>query len=203
MIISNVLFCLIVSMAISCSNSQVKLKNNTQIVKDSVEQTALKLTELYDNKNCKEFVKAFPNTFQKFNELYGYDDEKGARILYSKAEHIPYFFNCSEVSDREKLNKVVKIGINGKWDADSINLFQDSTFELIKVHPEEAKEIIDALPDDKAASFWHFLFDGPAPNDKEKVKKVDLLSNLLGKQSNQSKLLLEQYQKVRTDWENP
>jgi hypothetical protein len=203
-IISSVVLYLGLFMAVSCSSSELELKSNAQTIntpqvkEDSSEQVAKKLTEQYDKKNCKEFINAFPNTFQDFNQLYGYDDQEGERILFSKLnEHISYFFNCSEVSDREKLNKVVSIGINGKWDADAIGMFQDSTFDLIKDHPNEAKEILDSLPDDKAASFWFFLFDGPHPNDKENVKRVGLLSNLLGKKSKQTKLLLEQFQKLR------
>lgn len=191
--------------AVSCSNSEFELKSNAQIsntsvVQDDIKQTATRLTELHNAKNCKEFVNAFPNNFQKFNQLYGYDDERGARLLYSKPEHIDYFFNCSKVSDLEKLKKSVDIGINGRWDADLIGMFQDSSFNLIKENPDEAKDILNNLPNEKAASFWYFLFDSPHPNDREIVKRFDLMINLLGKNSKQSKLLSEQYQKVKVDW---
>jgi len=204
--VTNLALCLGLFVAVSCNSSELEHKSNAQvsntpIVQDSLEQKATKLTELYNSKNCKEFVNAFPNNFQEFNQLYGYDDEKGARILYSKPEHITYFFDCSEVSSLEKLKKAIEIGINGKWDADLIGMFQDRVFNLVKDHPNEAKETLNNLPDEKAASFWYFLFDSPHPNDKEIVKRVDLLNNLLGKSSKQSKLLSEQYQKVRVDWE--
>ncbi len=203
-----------ITMAVSCHSSELELRSNAQVaktpivqvsntaeIKDSSEQTAIRLTELYDNKNCKEFFNAFPNTFQDFNQLFGYDDKTGERRLYSKyEEHLAYFFNCSEVSDREKLNKAIRIGIDGKWEADASSMLQDETFKLIKDQPNEAKEILDSLPDKKAASFWYFLCDGPHPNDKEIVKKVDSLSSLLGKNSKQSKLLSEQYKKLVVDW---
>jgi hypothetical protein len=203
-------------MVVSCTSSELELKSNAQVVKtpnvqvsktpeikDSLEQEAIKLTELYDNKNCKEFFNVFPNTFQKFDQLYRYD-KKDVQTLFSKyPEHIPYFFDCSEVSDREKLDKVIGIGIDGKYnDAVPIGLFQDSTFDLIKDNPNEAKEILDNFPNEKAASFWYFLFDRPHPNDKENRKRVDLLSNVLGKNSKQSKLLSEQYKKLLVDWSN-
>jgi hypothetical protein len=198
--------------AVSCSSPELKSNaqivktpvvqvSNTPEVKDESEQAARKLTELYDNKNCKEFFNVFPNTFQKFNHLYGYDDEEGERMLFAKSkDHISYFFSCSEVSDLEKLDKAIKIGINGKWEADAVWMFQESSFKLIKDHPNEAKEILDKLSDEKAASFWYFLFDGPHPSDKENKNRVDLLSNVLGKNSKQSKLLLEQYKKLLVDW---
>ena len=180
---------------VSCNSSELELKSNAQVVKtpivqvsntpevkDGSEQEAIRLTKLYDNKNCKEFINTFPNTFQDFNQLYGYEDGKGGRILFSKyPDHVSYFFDCSGVPNREKLNKVIRIGIGGKWEADTIETFQESSFKLVKAYPNEAKEILDSLPDDKASSFWFFLFDGPHPNDKENVKNVDLLRNLLGK----------------------
>lgn len=196
---------------ISCNETKLEIKSNSQVVKtpvvkptnnsgvkDSLEQMAIRLTELYDNKNCKEFFNAFPNNFQEFNQLYGYEDEKGERILYSKySEHISYFFNCSEKSKREKLTKSIEIGIDGKWEADAIGAFQDSTFDLVKDNINEAKELLDNLPNEKASSFWYFLLDGAHPTDKEKIKRVDLLNKLLDKESNQSKLLTEQFQKLR------
>lgn len=159
----------------------------------------MKLTELYDNRNCKEFFNTFPNTFEEFDGLYGFDDEKGERLLYSKyPKHFPFFFGCSEVSDQEKLKKVIKIGIGGKYnDGVPIDMFHGPTFDLIKSHPKKAKEILDNLPDEKSASFWYFLFDSPHPNDKQNVRNFELLQFTLGKNSKQSKLLSEQFQKVR------
>lgn len=191
--------------AVSCRSPEFELKSNAQIINtpevkaDSLEQTAKKLTGLHDSKSCKEFIDAFPNTFQDFNQLYGYDDAEGARKLFSKCEeHISYFFNCSEVSDLEKLNKVIKVGIDGKWDADAIGMFADLSFGLLKVHPNETKEILDKLPDEKASSFWFFMFDGPHPNDKQNVEKVNVIIGLLGKESKQARLLSVQIQKLRT-----
>lgn len=201
-------------MAVSCGSSELEVKSNAQIVKtpvvqvsntpeikDELEQTARKLTELFDNKNCKEFFNTFPNNFQEFDQLYKYD-EKNEWTLFSKyPEHFSYFFDCSEVSDREKLNKVIRIGTDGSYnDTVPIGQFQDSIFDLIKDNSNEAKEILDGLPDEKAASFWYFLFDRPIPSDKENKKRVDLLSNVLGKNSKQSKLLSDQYQKLLVDW---
>jgi hypothetical protein len=202
-------------MAVSCNSSELELKSNAQVVqtpivqvnttpkvKDELEQVAKRLTELHDNKNCKEFFNAFPNTFEEFDRLYGFDDEKGGRILYSKfPEHFSYFFDCPDVSAQEKLIKVIKIGVDGRWnDAVPIGVFEESAFDLIIDNPSKAREILDSLPDEKAASFWYFLFDRPHPTDKENKKRVDSLSSLLGKNSKQSKLLSEQYKKLVVDW---
>ena len=197
---------------ISCKNSEVEIKakaqtnsisivqeNNSPQIKDSIIQEAEKLVSLFENNNCKEFYNVFPNTFQKLNQLYGYEDGKGGHILFSKyPEHFEFFFNCSEVTFNEKLKKAIEIGIDGKWEADTIGTFQDSTYELVKEHPNELSQLLNKLSDDKASSFWFFLLDGAHPTDKEKVKRVELLNNLLGENSKQSRLMLEQFKKLRS-----
>ena len=192
-------------LTISCGKYKLETKSNAQVTNTPVaqkspEKKAQKLKELYKNKNCKKFFKEFPNTFQEFDQLYGFDDKKGERVLYSEPKHITYFFSCAEVSDRERLEKAIRIGINGKWEADLIFMFQDSTFNLVKDHVTEAKEMLDNLPDEKASTFWYFLFDGPHPNNEK--TNVDILINLLGNDSKQSKLLLKEFQKLQVDWEN-
>jgi hypothetical protein len=179
---NNTLFFLLILLLItSCSSSEfksdaqvvkttnVKVSNNSEVIvntnlqtshaaqsDDGLEQIAKRLIELHNNKNCKEFFNAFPHTFEKFNQLYGYDDETGARRLYSESEHIPYFFSCSGVSNRERLEKVIGIGINGKWDADSIGWFNDLAYDLVKDRPKEAKAILDSLPMKKPLLFGIF-----------------------------------------------
>ena len=207
-ITNTVLLILSLFIIASCGSVEVERTSTAQIVntsevrEDTLEGKAKKLTELYDNKNCQKFFDSFPNNFEEFYQLYGFDEEKGANILFSETEHITYFFDCSEVSDQEKLKKVIKIGINGKWEADTIWMFQEASFKLIKNYPDETKENLDNLTDEKAASFWYFLFDGPHPTDKESVKKFDMLKDRLGKDSKQAKLLSEQFQKLEVDWKN-
>jgi hypothetical protein len=134
--------------------------------------------------------------------MYGFNEKGSGDNLYSKYPvHFPFFFSCTEVSNKERLNKVIRIGIEGKYsDGAPIDMFHGPTFDLIESHPKVAKEILDSLPDEKAGSFWYFLFDAPHPSDKEKEKKLTLLRNVLGNNSKQSKLLSEQYKKLLADW---
>ena len=205
----NFLLFIFLFLSVSCSNSNIEQKSdaqvsNTQPLQNESGMKAANLSKLYEDKNCKEFINAFPNTFQEFDQLYGFDDEKGARVLFSKSDvHVSYFFNCAEVSEHEKLEKVIKIGIDGKWEeADSIYMLQDSIYDLIKKNSNKTKELLGSLPDEKAASFWYFLFDAPHPTDKENAKRIELMKKVLGKESRQSKLLSEQYEKLKIDWKN-
>lgn len=204
-----------ICLMVSCNYTPFELTNSPQALptptvlvsnspgdKDELAQRAARLTELYENRDCKAFFMAFPATFKELVQLYGFDDKTGGRILFSKyPEHFPYFFMCSKVTDREKLDKVIRIGIGGKYgDGVPIDMFHDPIFELIRRNPLEAKKILEGLPNKEAASFWYFLFDVPHPADKENSKKVELLRNILGKNSKQAKLLTEQYKKLLDDW---
>lgn len=179
-----------------------KLESNVQVANKPVaertpDDLAEKLNKFYGDKNCKEFVSAFPDTFQGFDQLYGYDDEKGEHELTAKSEeHISYLFSCPEVPDLEKLDKAIKIGIGGKWDADAIGMFQDLTFNLVSKHSKETEEILNRLPDSKTSSFWYFLLDAPHPSDPERQRSFRRLSDLLGKQSKQLKMLVDQHQRI-------
>jgi hypothetical protein len=185
--------------AVACNDVEFGHRSNAQALEtpaDPQQSTAEKLIHFYDQKNCTEFVKAFPDTFQKFDQVYGYDDSKGPSILYSRYEdHLPYFFHCSAHFDITFLDKVIGIGVNGKWDADAPGLFQDLAYDLILEHPSQAKEILDNLDNNSDASFWFFLCDGPHPSDKENVRKIQLLAKSLDVQSKQSRLLTEEFRK--------
>ncbi len=200
-----ILTSLFLCLNVSCNKAQTETNSSVLAVKSPEIQNnkfgdkAAKLNEYYDKKNCKEFVNAFPNNFEELSNLYGYEAGTEGHILFLKPEHINYFFDCSEVADNEKLSKSIKVGIGGKWDADNIEEFQNSTYAIVKKHSDETKQILDNLPDEKSASFWYFLFDGPHPSDKENIADFELLSKLLGEKSKQAKLLSEQFQKLLKD----
>jgi hypothetical protein len=152
---------------------------------------------LNNTDDCINLVNNFPSNFEEFNHIYGYDDIKGEGDLYSKyEEHINDFFSCSEVSNYTKLRKAINVGINGKWDADAVGLFQHKLVDLIKSNPREALKGLDNVTKEEASSFWHFLFDGPHPEDKKNKEDVNTLMELFGKDNPQTLLLKQEYEKL-------
>ena len=202
-VMATILLLLCLTIGLACETP--KSEGNGRIVaapvgEQSPDDAATKLDKFYMSKDCKGFVGAFPETFQAFDQLYGYNDQTGERPLYSKyAQHVPYFFSCDGVSDVDRLNKAIKLGVGGKWDADAVGMLQDSTYSLVTKHPKEAEDILDGLPDDTASSFWYFLMDAPHPSDPQRLDQFQKLSALLGKQTKQSKLLIAQHQKLLTE----
>lgn len=161
------------------------------------EKLARRLAELYDQQNCRAFFAAFPDTFAEFDQLYGFDEQQGERLLYAKSySHVTYLFDCAAVSDRAKLNKAISLGLQGRWEADAAALVQAAAYKLVSRYTRATQEILAKLPDYQAASFWYFLFDGPHPADAENVIMVNHLLNRLGSRSKQAKLLRDQYKKL-------
>lgn len=175
----------------SCKNP--KKSNNEKIQLTEVSEE----NEINDPDNCIIFVNNFPSNFEDFNRIYGYDDIKGEGVLYSEyEENINNFFSCSGVSNYTKLQKAINIGINGKWDADAVGLFQYKLVDLIKSNHQEALESLNSITKEEASSFWHFLFDGPHPEDNKNKDDVDTLMKLFGKNNAQTLLLKLEYEKL-------
>jgi len=190
---NKVLLIFISLLAISCKNPQ---KNN---------EVEIKLTGVSDKKDvlekqkdkCTLLVNNFPSNFKEFNRVYGYDDDTGEGDLYNQYEEdITDFFSCDKISNYTKLEKAISIGINGKWDADAIGLFQFKLLNFIKSNPNEALKILEKIPEKDASSFWYFLFDGPHPEDKENLRNVNMLTKLFGKDNLQSSLLMKEYENL-------
>jgi hypothetical protein len=193
--INKVLLIFIPLLVFSCKNPR-KINNEK-----------IKQTEVLDKKeivvrnsdDCINLVNNFPSNFEKFNRIYGYDDIKGEGDLYSKyEEHINDFFSCSEVSNYIKLQRAINVGINGKWDADAIGLFQHKLVDLIKSNPQETLKGLNNITKEEASSFWHFLFDGPHPDDKQNINDVNILIELFGKDNTQTLLLKQEYEKLKS-----
>jgi hypothetical protein len=161
------------------------------------------LISSFTDKKCKDFVEAFPSSFKDFDNLYGFDDEKGGGALYAKyPEHFPYFFSCGEVSDKQRLEKVISIGLDGRYrDGSPVDLFNGPAIDLITKNPVLAQSILDGLSDQKAISFWYFLFDFPTPKDKESQNQVESVKDRLGRNSKQAKLLDQAFNRLLREWD--
>ena len=190
--------------AVSCA-SGVERRSNAQIV-NATSQAALvigpgaDLERLFNSGDCKEFFRSFPSDFNELEHLYGYDESKGPQgegILYSRYEtHIPFFFSCDEVSDLDKLDRAIHIGIDGRWEADSVAMFRDLTLELVRKYPNESAARLDNMPDKKASSFWFFMFDGPHPGSSPKMELFHSVQTVMKGHRKQYSLLNEQVEKL-------
>lgn len=123
------------------------------------------------------FFLMFPNNFNSFNSMYGYNDGKGEMPLYNFYEkHISFFCRLvSEQADAEGYNKLIRLGIGGHWDADPINLLQECIVQHVNRNPSLALMQLKQFNDKEIKSFWKFFYDGPHPSDIQIKKRYNSL----------------------------
>lgn len=185
----------------SCNVQRAEIVNPTPVTsatpQSPEQQKAIRMTELFDRSDCRNFFLEFPATFVGFSALYGFDDEKGEAPLYGKSEaHVSFFFDCPEVSKKERIKKTIGIGLEGKWDADAVGLFQDLATELIFANPDDFKSELESLNESQASSFWYFILDGPEPHDPEVLKNYDRLRYLFADRPKIVKLIKKERERI-------
>lgn len=134
--------------------------------KNILKERAQLITRAFEKNDYVSFLYLFPNTFSELITYYGFDEEKGKHPLYFFGElyHIDFLFSAPDRYLPQLLLKIVNIAIGGKWNADSINLFQDYLVQFILTHTKGIIEILTSKTISECKSFWHFVFDGPIPN---------------------------------------
>jgi hypothetical protein len=109
------------------------------------------------------FFDKFPSSFDKFRELYGYDEESGAMPLYFHHEHITFFCSLSSIPKIEFYNKLLDISINGTWEADNIRDL--GIYTVLSEDIEDMAKVMDMRTDAELISIFHFVYDGPHPDN--------------------------------------
>ncbi len=143
---------------------------------------------------------AFPNSFEGMEQLFAFDDEsigppykydpekEAAPLYHSDMINgiIPYFGQLSSIPSEAYYNKYIDININGNWQADNISDAFGFHKRLLN-DTEAACAVLGLRPVDEVKSVFHFIFDGPHPDNdhnkaiyKELLPKVTAASERLG-----------------------
>ena len=86
------------------------------------------------------------------------------RLYNESTEYIDRFFKIiSKEKNKESLNLIIDIGINGKYQADGVNYFKRKTEELFVKSPNLPCELLKDRKNNDVDSFWYFYFDSPQP----------------------------------------
>ncbi|MDR0971421.1 MAG: hypothetical protein LBM25_03440 [Bacteroidales bacterium] len=164
-------------------------------------ELSLKPNNLFDRKN---FFEVFPNDFKTFNSIYGCHENriKGRYTtflgpLYKNFyDHIRLFFSLDSVIDKDTFYmKVINIAIDGYWESSVISVFQSCIKERIPNDIYFILKTVNKLSDEKACSFWLFLFDGPYPYSKKSMYEK-LYRLVVSKDSKQATLMKQAYNKL-------
>lgn len=148
----------------SVTYSTLNQKNDSLITVYYNRATSLKGEEKV--KNERLFFDAFPNNFKDFSLLYGF--EENPMQLYDVGfKHLTLLDNMNSIPQKDYYSKYINLAIGGTWQADNISDFQSSLYNKVYSNPSLTTSILEKYSQADIKSFWHFLFDGPHPEDKQ------------------------------------
>ena len=137
----------------------------------------------------KRYFKLFPSEFKTFQYVYGYqEDVRGKTIQRPFVRHTLYEFLPelkSVIPAKEYYEKMLSVGVGGTWDADEVSILQKHLRDLVTENIQLSLEVLERKSEKKIRSFWHFLFDGPHPDDPINRKLYDSLYLSIGRLSPQ------------------
>ncbi|PTD14015.1 SH3 domain-containing protein [Flavobacterium columnare] len=143
------------------------------------QNSAKELEKTFISKNEKLFLDNFPDSFNKFKSIFGWNDKlEKPNLLYNNAnEYIDYFFTLvSKPKYKIYQNKIIKISINGKWEADAVGYFQTKLHSIIKTN-KDFVNLLSSLNEKDISSFWRFYFDSENldyPNELNTVLEKEM-----------------------------
>ena len=146
------------------------------------------------------YFQLFPSDFKTFQQIFGYlRDDEGRSLARPPVKHTLWGFLPelkSVIPAKEYYEKMLSVGVGGTWDADEVTWLQKHLVEMVTANTKLSLEVLERKSEREIRSFWHFLFDGPHPDDPMKLKRYDSLyvsiSRLSPKIAEQLKLAYEQ-----------
>lgn len=146
----------------------------------------------------KLFFNTFPGSFATFDEVFGYDDKKGAAPLYNVAnQYTDKLFSTKAVKVNVKARKLIHIALNGKWDADAISHFQYKLHQFVKGNFATFMAELNKFNNAEIESVWKFCFDVESAGYRKKL--YEDIFNRLGKNQGMIQILFSAYKKATSE----
>ena len=148
------------------------------------------------------FFKAFPNSFDQMQKLFGFDDKNGAGPLYDYEISndmelkgvISTFSKLTSIDKKDYYTKYINICVNGNWKGDNIAEGFGLDNKLYR-QTEDVIEVLKLRSEKEIRSVFRFLFDGPHPDNRMESFKT-IYDKLKSVDSSMAKLLKQEYEKL-------
>ncbi|KAA3436829.1 hypothetical protein [Rufibacter hautae] len=130
-----------------------------------LESSFNKLKSADTKENQIHYFNLFPCDFQAFKRTFDYVSDKSGPLYEKSFDYISTFYALDKISKKDKLQKAINIGINGKWEADAIGKLQHDLEPLVLANVDLTYQILKGMQPMEIESFFFFLFSGPHPRD--------------------------------------
>ncbi len=141
------------------------------------------------------FFDLFPSTFEKFDSIFGYQENQKGPLYDMYQQYIYLFFEAqNHIHESVYYNKLIKIAKDGIWDADASNLFQLCIVNLViddSANSQKSSflETLSTFSETDISNFWRFYFDG-------------LYTDCYGKKYKRTVSVLQKYERLLLIMEN-
>ena len=150
---------------------------NGQSTKSSDLKNAFSNLEKENNlKNQSAYFELFPNTFDGFLEMFGFENGKAAP-LYDGYDYVQVLFQLDRISKKKQMKKWIEISIGGKWEADAVNYFQNNLQPRILKNIDLTYDLLSKRTDKEIESFFYFFFNEVHPQYDTVPKELKKLQN--------------------------
>ena len=153
-----------------------------QVNGQSLESKELKnaLMELKNDgnlKNQKKYFELFPNSFEDFLKMFGFENGKEAP-LYDGFEYVEALFAIDSISESRQMKKWINISIDGYWEADAVNYFQHNLRPIVLNKTDLAYDLLIKCTDEEIESFFYFFFNEIHPQYENVPKELEKFKNM-------------------------
>lgn len=146
----------------------------------------------------QQYFEVFPGSFKSFNNILGdsasgpiytHFEFKPGPLYYEAYSYIETFFNL-DIEKSKHYTKMIKISLDGHWDADAVGIFQRLLTEEVDNNLSDFIPLLAEYTDEEVKSFWHFFYDGPHPDHPLVEERYEsMLKRLLEKNRRVAKLM--------------
>ena len=147
----------------------------------------------------KLFFCAFPKSFVKMKELFGYENGISAPLYDYPlgANIIKKFEKLNSIEKESYYNKYIEICINGIWEADNIRAGFGFRSKILK-DTNNACRVLIKRTDKEIVSVFRFFYDGPHPKNNQDLYD-ELYKTLSNKNEKLSRLLKFSFDQLKRE----
>lgn len=153
-------------------NSEMVVQKDSISIVVRVEKIVEYGENLSKVENQEKYFYYFPDDFETFVKVFGYDEDDDTEFspLYLEAEKYIalFFYKLDQISPNLKINKIVNICYSGKWQADSVSFFQSLLHSEVRGNLDNYIKVLSNMENSDIIGFWRFYFDGPHPDNYQK-----------------------------------
>ena len=120
-----------------------------------IQKRAEALQKAYEEKNYDAFVDAFPDKYEDFGNILGYDGEndKLGLLYHGSEKYIDFLFDNEKVMEDNVLDKLLSLSYNFIWEADAVSFVIMRTMQLLVDYPQKMTEYFSKKTDEEVISF--------------------------------------------------